>query len=422
MAVSADDLTGLELEFRPTPSSASSFSGRASEDAGRCACCRTTCRSLPFAASACFALVAGGVALSFQVSKDVERALRQMGEGTEQARLAFDFLFIPFGISALVNWCALLQCFLASGRTRELLFSQLPEALRKEDTKKASCCRRCCRSCCRVQTCMSWYFVRPVQGLLYLTLAVQLLLSFVFIVATVVVSMLNGVCDAGGDAITHLQDLTKFMHVNGKDRASWSWASHLNVKEYCSVMGDTDSSCMLLLVSCLAVILGQAPMMACLSWSRERVRAQKNDTSEECVGFVTAEQLEKQAARLSELQRQAKAKESKAREILQMERKKSLDLEKANRDKENEMQEQIKDLRYSLSMKNNVGGEKDDEWDYFEEGEEEEQPENDGALEPLQDEFNLDVRDPYGIPPGRPIAVEADNHNFGCLWCSREKC
>merc|ERR1739848_496319 len=87
-----------------------------------CAGCARTCRSIPHVAVLSFILVSGGVALAYLSAMDVNTSLDKVGSGADQVTMVTRFIIIPLIIAILTNWMALLMCFQASGRSREVLF------------------------------------------------------------------------------------------------------------------------------------------------------------------------------------------------------------------------------------------------------------------------------------------------------------
>jgi len=389
------------------------------------------CRTVPLMASTCFALVATGVALAFHAAVELDKALKEFGAGAEELRrYSTKYLSISLGVSAIINWTALLQNCLASGRARELLFTKTPKELVEEE-------KACCPQCC-----MGWYCVRPTQLVLFLSFVAQLVISFMDVAAACIVMALDAICQAGKPARKSFQHFIDLLFDNNKEPGfSWKWASTFRAEEYCDKISDIDRVAKQLVLSCIAIIIGQGAMMACLSWSRERVRSQELSPPKDCVGFITTEELEEHARRITEIHAVAAAQQTQAKELLENEKRRTKDFSRMSQRKIEEMAIQIEELQEVLDDH----GIKQSDSDRSEEGESEAEDADSpdvteasggedtedpraplcGTENTRNSDFNFDVKDGEFIPPRQEIALEDARANVGLcgsIWCNTRKC
>mmetsp|Transcript_119577 Transcript_119577/g.232796 ORF Transcript_119577/g.232796 Transcript_119577/m.232796 type:complete len:270 (-) Transcript_119577:246-1055(-) len=208
----------------------------------RCGSCATWLTVLPLGAASAFVLAHVGIVFQSTARRAVLDALDSIGSGADLIALPTRLFVLPAVITSLTGFAALgIGCILSFDCLRCLGTSKLRHTLRR---------------------LVGPFPVGVIELCTLAAFAMQLLLSYIFCIACILVRVFSTICQGGSDAIAKAVNLTSLLR--SSDKAP-GLIEDFNMDSYCSVASDANESAVALLVGTVIVVLGQAGLMACMS-------------------------------------------------------------------------------------------------------------------------------------------------------------
>jgi len=198
------------------------------------------------------------VGLAFQAKKDFNVMMRAVTKHTGIVQLCSNGFTMGFSFMYLVNIGCVLYSLVGLACIRNLIFRE-----RENQTKTM-----------RIIQCAAGPFCSTYQQIVvFLTLANQIMLSYIFIVMSISLAGLTMVCQGGNHMITSLQGIFDKMHgSSGSYSASpTSWFQSINVEKYCDATKGMNDAARQCFTGCLLSVLSQALMIMVISEEKGRI-------------------------------------------------------------------------------------------------------------------------------------------------------
>lgn len=201
------------------------------------------------------------VGLAFQAKKDFNMMMRMVTKHTGVVQLLSNGFTMGFSFMYIVNIGCVLYSLVGLACIRNLIFRQ-----REVETSQ-----------CRIIQCVAGPFCATYQQIVvFLTLANQIMLSYIFIVMSISLGGLNLICQGGNSMISSLQGILDKMHGSGGSYQAGSmspssWFANLNVEKYCDATQGMNAAAMQCFTGCLLSVLSQALMIMVISEEKGRI-------------------------------------------------------------------------------------------------------------------------------------------------------
>lgn len=225
-------------------------------------CCLDCCEDLfrIIKAFAAFALGTIATSMSFKAKHDVNIAMAQITTHTGVVRFLANFFTLSFGYMYLVNIKSLLYVLLGSSCFRECIWR--PRAGQSVKCTLLQCVLGPCSATC-------------LQIEVWLTLGLQLAVSYIYLLSGIALAFLLGVCRAGNATVRAMQ---KMIDENNADpnHSQWSptnWFMQLNVRKYCQATSGLDQAAKLCFAGCVLSVLSQVLFIMIISEEKGRIEA-----------------------------------------------------------------------------------------------------------------------------------------------------
>lgn len=201
-------------------------------------------RSIPISAGVAFVLSWTGFAMSTAARSKVEGAMDELGvEGVEAL---LNLLAMSFTIMIFVNIAALILGFIGAGCFREFFFGQratgFPCLLRTGQCMLGPLALMC------------------VRIFLWVTFALQLCLSYAFLLVGIIMVVVAGICHGGASAVGHAEQLLGDMH-----------GSTLHLQGACNSIMVIGKAGLLLFAGCGITVFSQAGMLSALAKEQAQI-------------------------------------------------------------------------------------------------------------------------------------------------------
>jgi len=202
------------------------------------------------------------VGLAFQAKKDFNVMMRAVTKHTGIVQLSSNGFTMGFSFMYLVNIGCVLYSLIGLACIRNLIFRE-----RQVET-----------AWCRGIQCVAGPFCATYQQIVvFITLANQIMLSYIFIVMSISLGGLNLVCQGGNSMISSLQGMIDKMH--GGASSSYQagsmspsgWFMNLDVEKYCDATKGINAATMQCFTGCLLSVLSQALMIMVISEEKGRI-------------------------------------------------------------------------------------------------------------------------------------------------------
>lgn len=225
-----------------------------------CTCLSNTCsafwtfiydilRSIPYLALPGLALSFVGCIICISEKSSVEESFELLANmGVASSALAFvDYFYLIFIIMVLVNIGALLQAFMATGKTREICFGG--------GDSWCGCC--------------AWILVGPIfQTVVFICLVISFLVAFALVIglmpALPFVVLVGASCREGQQAIQNLVDTLSVLGNAGTLTVN-------AVNDVCAITSGFEQGTYVLIAGAVMIVLGQVWMLERSSQYRLRV-------------------------------------------------------------------------------------------------------------------------------------------------------
>lgn len=206
------------------------------------------------------------VGLAFQAKKDFNIMMEQILENTGMVKFLSNFFTVGFAFMYLVNVGCLLYSFVGLACCRNAIFRE-----RVNETRKCRIIQ------CVVGPCCATY----QQIVIFVTLVNQAALSYVYLMMTVYLGMLLGVCRAGHSVVSSFQGFADdFTAQSSYQKSGWSplnWLSGVNVEKYCNATSHMSVAATQCFWGCLLSVLSQAMMLMVISEEKGRIEGTMAD-------------------------------------------------------------------------------------------------------------------------------------------------
>jgi hypothetical protein len=202
-----------------------------------------------------------GVSMSSSARSDVDNMLADLN--AESFNPYANLMSFTFSLTFLSNTAALVVGFLAAGKLREHVFgahSAGHPALLKS-----------------LQFCAGPCSANIVQTLVWITLLMQLALSYIFLLIWVLLFTVSGICGASKSAIDSATDLISQLNATKEDFGFD--ISQLNIDQYCKAGSTFASAGMYYFLGCVITVVSQAWMLSFLAKNKERISEERRRDS-----------------------------------------------------------------------------------------------------------------------------------------------
>lgn len=197
------------------------------------------------------------VGLAFQAKKDFNMMMRAVTKHTSIVQLFSNGFTLGFSFMYIVNIGVVLYSLIGLACVRNLIFRE-----RAVETRT-----------CRIIQCVAGPFCATYQQIMvFLTLANQIMLSYIFICMSISLAGLNIVCQGGNDMISSLQGIfDKSAGSSSYSASPTSWFQSINVEKYCDATKGMNAAARQCFTGCLLSVLSQALMIMVVSEEKGRI-------------------------------------------------------------------------------------------------------------------------------------------------------
>mmetsp|Transcript_58163 Transcript_58163/g.104081 ORF Transcript_58163/g.104081 Transcript_58163/m.104081 type:complete len:307 (-) Transcript_58163:163-1083(-) len=222
--------------------------------------CFDVCEDFSRLLKACIAFLLSNlaVALSFHAKHEVNQELSQITSHSGIVALLANIYTASFGVMWVVNIFCIIYTFLGIGCIRQCIFRERPD----ESTK-----------CQKIQCCLGPACSSVLQILVWLTLLMQIAVSYGYLMVMVYLTFLLGICKAGHSTISAFQHLIDSWR-NGREAPGWSPLNlimNMNMEKYCYATDAIKSASSKCFLGCLLSVASQVLMIAIISEEKGRI-------------------------------------------------------------------------------------------------------------------------------------------------------
>jgi len=200
------------------------------------------------------------VGLAFQAKRDFNNMMRMVTKHTGFILFFSNFFTFGFGFMYLVNLGCVLYSFLGLGCCRNAIFRE-----RENETRR-----------CRIIQCVLGPFCATYQQIaVFITLCIQIGLSYIYLSMGILLGFLLGMCKGGNAVVSSFQGFLDTFHSRNSYQAGsfspMNWLMDLNVEKYCDATRGMNATVMQCFTGCLLSVLSQALMMSVISEEKGRI-------------------------------------------------------------------------------------------------------------------------------------------------------
>lgn len=218
-------------------------------------CCEDFSRLLK--ASLAFLLSNVAVGLSFKAKYEVNQELSNVTSHSGIVRVLANIYTATFGIMYVVNIFCVIYTILGVGCIRECIFRERPD--------ESSRCKK-------IQCCLGPACSTILQVLVWVTLMLQVMTSYGYLIVMVYLTFLLGICKAGHATVSSFQNLINAWR-NGRQPA-WSplnMIMDVNMNKYCLATNAVKSASSKCFLGCILSVASQVLMIAVISEEKGRI-------------------------------------------------------------------------------------------------------------------------------------------------------
>jgi len=227
-------------------------------------CCEDAVRFV----KAVIAFMIGSVAvgLAFQAKHDVNNMMRMMTHHTGIVMFLSNMFTFGFAFMYLINVGAMIYTLLGLACFRNCIFRE-----RQNETTK-------CRAiqCCLGPCCASYQ-----QGMVAISLVLQVVLSYCYLMMGVFLGMLLGMCHGGHAVVSSFQGfLDEYHSRNSYQSGSFSpinFLMNLDVAKYCDATRGMNQAAMQCFMGCALSVVSQSLMLMVISEEKGRIEGTMAD-------------------------------------------------------------------------------------------------------------------------------------------------
>jgi len=199
------------------------------------------------------------VGISFQAKHMVNEELRQVTKHSGLVSLFSNFYTFSFSIMYLVNAMCVIYSILGLACVREMIFRE-----REKESKR----------CRIIQCCLGNCFATYSQFAVTSTLCLQVGLSYAYLLFSICLGILVGMCNGGNAVIRVFQELLDTFSQSGGATKGWSpfnWFMNVDIEQYRLATHGMESAAMQCFVGCLLSVASQALMLIVISEEKGRI-------------------------------------------------------------------------------------------------------------------------------------------------------
>jgi len=207
-----------------------------------------------------FFLSSVAAGLAFQAKHDVNVMMRQVTKHTGVVAFLSNAFTLTFTFMYLVNIGTTLYTLLGISCIREAIFRNRADATRK---------------CKALQCCLGPLCATYQQIAVWLTLALQVMVSYAILLFAFVLWLLMSMCHSGNAVVSSFQGFLDTYHSRNSFQAgSFSpinWLMNVDLEKYCHATHDINASVKQVFIGCILSVGAQSLMLMVVSEEKGRI-------------------------------------------------------------------------------------------------------------------------------------------------------
>jgi len=206
------------------------------------------------------------VGLAFQAKRDVNNMMRMVTHHTGIVAFLSNFFTMGFAMMYIVNAGCVLYSFLGLSCIRNCIFRE-----RRDETAKCRLIQMCLGPCCATYQ----------QIMVWITLAIQIGLSYAYLLLGTVMGALVSLCHGGNAVVSSFQGFLDEYHSRSSFQAGafspMTYLMNMDVTKYCEATKGMDEAFSQCFTGCLLSVISQVLMIMVISEEKGRIEGTMAD-------------------------------------------------------------------------------------------------------------------------------------------------